>query len=327
MSTVISIIKILMAYLFQTGAVKNFILNLTSAFMLMVSGSSRNLRYFTAFVYFSIITVYSVFMLFDYLIYALSLSFLLSITLNFIVGSLEYYCLFYLKDILTNLLNKIGESPSKFFKFIRYYLFLYIEFLMFLRSIFKEYHGAANHICLALYSCLLLCGLCNPLNVIVFGYVQGVNFISLDVSAQLFSGYLLSNPRASFTILYNSFIAKQTMSRFYPVRFVGARAAASIFFGSSGLTPTGKSAVLIAAAGGIAVMYNGYKDRQQRDQHLGLQLEEAERQRAFKQQHLQQKNAAGAAKFSSKAAEADRQRTHEREKWTHEDNMKKSSSW
>lgn len=169
---------------------------------------------------------------------------------------------------------------------------------MVLRSIFKEYHGPANHICLALYSCLLLCGLCNPLNVIVFGYVQGVNFISLDVSAQLFSGYLLSNPRASFTILYNSFIDKQTMSRFYPVRFVGGRAATSIFFGSSGLTPTGKSAVLIAAAGGIAVMYNGYKDRQQRDQHLGLQLEEA-----------------------------DRQRTHEREKWTHEDNMKKSSSW
>jgi hypothetical protein len=166
------------------------------------------------------------------------------------------------------------------------------------------------------YLCLLISGLFNPVTIIIFGFVQGINLISLDISAQLFSSYLISNPSSLFTLSYYAFIGKQEISRFYGIRFVSTRAAASIFLGSSGLTPTGKSAVLVAAAGGIAVMYNSYKDRQQRDQHLKLQLEEAERQRAFKRELLQQKE-----------VEAQRQRTHERERWTHEENSKKSSSW
>lgn len=214
-----------------------------------------------------------------------------------------------------SLYNNKSTNPLKkgFFRF----LFLFIEALLLLRSFFKKEHPIVFLVTSLLLVSLFFYFNYSTITLSFIFILQGIYMLQLDAMAQSFSEYLLENPNATVTIAFKTFLVKQFNANFVIIRKVAGRAFGSIFFGKSGLTPTGKSAVFIGACTAGASFYNSYRDRVQREDHFNRGQEfsatEAEKQRSHDKE---------------KWAEAEKQRSHDREKWARENaQQKKSSSW
>lgn len=148
---------------------------------------------------------------------------------------------------------------------------------------------------------------------IVLLLFQSIYFLSFDLYAEIISDILLNYPDSEFALAYGTFITRKHQSPFVIVRHIGIRSAAGIFFGKSGLTPTGKALVVVGAMTGGALLWNGHL---QRNHQWRLQENQHRHEESLAQKQQ-----------THQSTEADKQKSHEKVRWDHEEKMKNSSWW
>ena len=120
---------------------------------------------------------------------------------------------------------------------------------------------------------------------------------------------------------FSTFLTKQMHAKNIIIRKMSFRAASSIFFGKSGLTPTGKASIFIAACSGVALGINSHLDRQHKER---LQIENQQHQIRLQTESHQFQEAENQKNRSAAAVENEKQRQHERARWAHEEKMASS---
>jgi len=244
---------------------------------------------------------------------------------------------FKFKERLYTFLVQIGsiEHTTKLKQYFFWLWFLFIEFLLLLRSFFKiERPILAIFISsLILLNFVLDC----PISVessIIIQLLIGLYLINFDFYGQLFSEFFLTYPASPLALSFTTFLTRQTNSKFVIVRNLGLRAGASIFFGKSGLTPTGKASIVVAASSAAALAYNSYRDRIQKEDHFNRDQQNREdhfsRDQQNREDHFSrdQQNREDLQKReqSFQANENEKQRQHEKERWAHEERMSAQKS-
>jgi hypothetical protein len=233
--------------------------------------------------------------------------------------------------------NIFFSSSSVFFKVFRNIVFFYVQFLLLMRKLFQSQTLQLGYLPVVtiIASYLLLQQYITQESYFFFFFLQGVYFITWDIFGEFFSEHLITEPTSLFSLSFNNFLLAQQRSKFLIVRHMSGRAAASLFMGKSGLTPTGKATLFAGIVTAGTLTYNSYKDRLHRE-HLqkDQQAFEKQQQDAAQAFEKQQKDAAQAferekmaferEKMAFEAAEKEKIRAHEKAKWEHET---KNKSW
>jgi len=138
---------------------------------------------------------------------------------------------------------------------------------------------------------LFVVSLISTISFINFTLLLGIYMLALDVYGNVFSTLLLTNPDSMFTLAFYLFLENKKTSKNVIKRYMGMRAAASIFFGPSGLTPTGKSSILIAMSTGVALIVNSELDRRHDTRENVLNREHVTALQEDAQRHEARENA------------------------------------
>jgi hypothetical protein len=248
-----------------------------------------------------------------------------------LIGFHEKVTIWFFKGYINKILVSFKSNESNFKNLLYHMLFYYIAFLLLMRSFFKKEHP----IIIYFIAVLLLLNINFPIiDITVIIYIffsQGFYFLSTDLWGEIFSEFLLLHPSSYFTLSFSTFLTRKSNSSNAIVRYMGLRAASSIFFGKSGLTPTGKASILIAASSSAALAYNSYQDRLQRfelqkNEHT-FQAQESEKSRQESEKSRQHERERWTLEKERWAHEKERW-TQEKERWAHEEQERtKKQGW
>ena len=240
-----------------------------------------------------------VFLTYSFINYPLYLLLIvIKVVLFLFIDLFQYYLNFSLYNILDKFIIKKNFKFNGVFGFIFFY---YILFVLFIRSFFKKERPVIIILIgILFFFNLFVITFFTTISFINFTLLLGVYMFVLDVYGNVFSTLLLTNPDSGFTLAFYLFLDHQKTSKNVIKRFVGFRAAASIFFGPSGLTPTGKASIFVAVSTSCALIVNSELDRR----HATILQEDAQshasRENALNRTHESRENALNRAEESRK---------------------------
>ena len=234
--------------------------------------------------------------------------------LLYVLNIFEFYLkslLFSLAPIIRRFLNYI--SSNRLLNLLKNIVFYLIMCLLAFRSLFLRERPIYIYFLGVVIILNIYFKIVSIETSIIFLLLQGLYFLSFDLYSEIISDILLNYPDCEFALAYSTFVMRKQQSPFIIIRQVGTRSAAGIFFGKSGLTPTGKGSVVVGAMTGGALLWNGHLQRNHE-----WRLQEHQRNHEWQLQEHQHLHEEGLA---------EKQRAHEKERWEHESKMKNSSWW
>jgi hypothetical protein len=185
---------------------------------------------------------------------------------------LDFFNLYVLFNGIQILYKKIFIDSSKMFEkapkvfFIIFSPFIY--YVLLLRSIFyqKEYPWLAYVPMVFFLTNLIAISQYNfPLFTLkaytIFLVILGFHLVLVDAQGDAIAFLYYTYPLSLFSISLSTSLTRLQKSNHMFVRFTGTRAIAGIFFGKSGLTPTGKASIFAGAVAAGSFTVNEYLDR------------------------------------------------------------------
>ena len=219
--------------------------------------------------------------------------------------------LFSLEPIVKQILDRVTTSKLK--HLLNPLLFIVIAMIFFIRSFFiKERPGFVYALGILSYV-VIFSEMYHPGYVFIAFIFIGIQMLNLDLYGSLISDILENSSESAFALSYMLFLTNAQKSPYTIIKRTAFRSAAGIFFGKTGLTPTGKASIVVGAMGAGAIFINGELERR----HRAYQNELA-------RAHTSSENEKQRAHDSS---EAEKKRAHERERWARDDAQKRSSWW